>query len=203
ELAHYGGEDAPWMKVVVARLMADLGLSQRTFCSQYEPVPPQLEIHTLIDWEGPSDLIQDRMLALMALSPSEGFSNPRLPQQFVPLRMLLRNQPKLSIVVSSRVDDFGIDCVKRLQVMLKMTAYGCHSSRILCEVVVIEWAPLPGRARLVDVLESSSRLPSVVIRIVTVPYSLHRQFPGHRLWTFPDSVAANVGFGRATGEWIL
>ncbi|KAF4705015.1 hypothetical protein FOZ63_018810 [Perkinsus olseni] len=202
ELAHYGGEDAPWMKVIVARLMGDLGLSQRTFCSQYEPVPPNLEIQTLIDWEGPSDLIQDRMLSLMALSPSEGFSNPRAPHQFVPLRMLLRNQPKLSIVVSSRVDDFGVDSVKRLQVMLQMAAYGCHSSRILCEVLVIEWAPLPGRARLVDVLESS-RLPSVVIRIVTVPYSLHRQFPGHRLWTFPDSVAANVGFGRATGEWIL
>ncbi|KAF4738770.1 hypothetical protein FOZ63_000233, partial [Perkinsus olseni] len=203
ELAHYAEEDTAWMKVVVARLMADLGLSQRKFCSRFEPVPPNLEIQTLIDWEGPSDLIQDRMLSLMALTDAGDFSNARVPQQFVPLRMLLKNQPKLSIVVSSRVDDFGVDSVKRLQVMLKMAAYGCHSSRILCEVLVIEWAPLPGRARLVDALESSSRLPSVVIRVVTVPYSLHRQFPGHRLWTFPDSVAANVGFGRATGEWIL
>lgn len=113
-------------------------------------------------------------------------------------------QPYLTIVVTSRNDDYGGPYGDRILKPLQFNCERLAEHGIAFEVVLVEWDPVPGRPRLSEVLPKELPAPaaSVLRRIVVAPeyQSALTQNPRAR---YLEYVAKNVGVRRAAGSFVL
>ena len=80
-----------------------------------------------------------------------------------------------------------------------------HSrSGAVLEVMLVEWAPLPGGQRLQNLLEDSFPIiPGLSFLIVTVEAEAAPSYIGVDGHEFLEYSAKNVGVRRASGRWVL
>jgi hypothetical protein len=114
-----------------------------------------------------------------------------------------RDRPHLSIVVVSRNDDHGGNPLERMQQFVDAWEFHCIRLGLHAELIVVEWNPPSGRARLSSVLQWSGDNGPLDVRIITVPPEVHARYAhGDRLPLY-QMIGKNVGIRRARGQFIL
>lgn len=107
------------------------------------------------------------------------------------------SQPYLSVVITGRNDDYGIDFVGRLNTFIRHLDYQVRGQVNFAELIIVEWNPLPDRAPLSDVIPKTA----MPVKIVTVPAEIH-----DTLGTASpvlEFFGKNVGIRHSTGEFVL
>jgi len=88
----------------------------------------------------------------------------------------LRENPYLSIVMTSRNDDYGGNALRRMQVSLLGRLEQLEKCHIESELVIVDWNPPTDRPLLKDVLRWPARLRYCTVRIIVVPPSIHKRY---------------------------
>jgi len=113
--------------------------------------------------------------------------------------------PFLSIVLTGRNDEYGVDFRARFLRTLAFNVRELDACRVPFEVVFVEWAPPAGRALLIDgVLETIPRLrDGRSFRGIAVDRAYHDALSLNPRLEYLEFVAKNVGIRRAAGEYVL
>lgn len=113
-------------------------------------------------------------------------------------------QPYLTIVVTSRNDDYGGPYADRIVKPLQFNCDRLSEHGIPYEVVLVEWDPVPGRPRLAELLprELTGVDPGLVRRIVVAPEYQPALTQNARV-PYLEYIAKNVGVRRAAGAFVL
>lgn len=116
----------------------------------------------------------------------------------------MSQHPYLSIVVTSRNDDYGGPYTDRVLRPLQFNCDRLAEHGVAFEVILVEWAPIPGRPRLSELLprELSPAASSALRRIVVHPgyQAALTQNPRQR---YLEYLAKNAGIRRAAGAFVL
>ena len=111
-------------------------------------------------------------------------------------------KPIFSFVAAARNDDYGGNWINRLDTYVKMLAYQAKRTKTPCELVFVEYNPIPGKKLLADEL-SIPKNPYFESRFIIVPPEFHQTLPGHEKTHICEFIAKNIGAKRARGEWIV
>ena len=110
--------------------------------------------------------------------------------------------PYLSVVVTTRNDDHGGDPLRRLQAFVNVFEQQCRRTGLSAELIVVEWNPPHGRARVGSLLRLPDP-PFCTYRFVEVPAELHDRLQYADVLPLFQMIAKNVGIRRARGEFVL
>ena len=110
-------------------------------------------------------------------------------------------EPYISFVVTARNDDHGGNLLRRMQIFVTGLMEQAKRHNLGAELILVEWNPPPDRPRLSQAL-SWPRGPCRV-RIIEVPYEIHRRFQHSDKLPIFQMIAKNVGIRRAQGRFIL
>jgi len=114
------------------------------------------------------------------------------------------SDPRLSIVLTGRNDEHGSDFRARFFRTLRFNARQLASRGIAHEYVFVEWAPLPDRPRLFDLIrEAIPDLDPGTLRWVVVDARYQDALSQNPLLQYLEFFAKNVGIRRASGEFVL
>src|SRR5215510_1432114 len=111
-------------------------------------------------------------------------------------------EPYLSVVLATRNDDHGGNPLWRLQAFIDTFDAQCRRTGLDAEVIIVEWNPPAGRARLIDILPLP-RHPACAYRFVEVPPELHATLSHAEALPLFQMIAKNVGIRRARGAFVL
>lgn len=106
--------------------------------------------------------------------------------------------PYLSIVITGRNDNYGVNFLGRLNTFLKSLNYQVEQFPNLIEVILVEWNPPPDTPPLKDVIFTPNNLQ---LRIITVSNDVHKLL--HSSSPMLEFYAKNVGIRRANGKFVL
>ena len=115
---------------------------------------------------------------------------------------MLDSDYKLSIVVTSRNDDFGKDMVHRLRLFTDSIMELGEQFGLSAEIIVVEWNP-PDGPRLYDVLSPEVESSTIPIRFIEVPPEAHSALRNSDVLPLFQMIAKNVGIRRARGQYVL
>src|SRR6266545_3303669 len=111
--------------------------------------------------------------------------------------------PYLSVVVTARNDDHGGDLLGRMQIFLDAWLNQCRRHGLDCELILVEWNPPAGRARLAQALRWQADTGPCRVRIVEVPPEVHARYRHAGVLPLYQMIAKNAGIRRALGRFIL
>ena len=114
-----------------------------------------------------------------------------------------KTAPYISIVATARNDNHGGDMLKRLRVFVKGLIAQCNKFQLPCELVMVEWNPIPNQPLLTEVLPSVSEQDYLSIRYVVVPPNIHQAFAFSKEIPLFQMIAKNVGIRRARANFVL
>jgi hypothetical protein len=114
------------------------------------------------------------------------------------------DEPSLSIVLTGRNDDYGLDFKARFFRTLRFNAAQLTARGIPHEFVFIEWAPPPHRPRLIDlVFDAVPELDRRVFSWYVVDARYHQALSLNPRLEYHEFLAKNVGVRRARGRFVL
>jgi hypothetical protein len=115
-----------------------------------------------------------------------------------------RADPRLSLVVALRNEQYGGDLFGRMRSFLRNVAWLSRRQRVRVEVILVEWCLLASEPSLAEILGEPSPSGSLPVRVIRVSWetaaSRFDQADEMILWTF---TAKNIGVRRARSEFIL
>jgi hypothetical protein len=113
--------------------------------------------------------------------------------------------PSLAIVVTARNDGYGGDPVERIVKPLQFNAARLAGHGVACEIILVEWDPVPGRPLLAELLPShlDELDPLCTLRRIVVDAEYQRALTQNPHAGYLEYVAKNVGIRRAGAPWIL
>jgi hypothetical protein len=109
----------------------------------------------------------------------------------------------LSVVAVSRNDDHGGEMRARMQHFVDGFIAQCRRHDLAAELILVEWNPPPDRPPLDDALVWPDEFGPAKVRIVTVPTSVHADFPHSTVLPLFQMIGKNVGIRRARGRYVL
>jgi hypothetical protein len=112
------------------------------------------------------------------------------------------SDPYLSVVVVTRNDDHGGNPLTRLQAFVNTFDAQCKRTGLDVEVVVVEWNPPDGKARVSELLECPANC-AFPVRFVEVPPDLHARLEHADVLPLFQMIGKNVGVRRARGQFVL
>ena len=112
-------------------------------------------------------------------------------------------QPYISVVVAARNDDHGGNMLGRMQAFLNAWIGQAEKYGLPSEIVIVEWNPPAGRAKLMDALEWPKDASLCEVRFVEVSPDLHSRFQNADAIPLHQMIAKNAGIRRARGEFVL
>ena len=113
-------------------------------------------------------------------------------------------EPALSIVLTGRNDDHGVDFRTRFFRTLRFNAEQLAAQGIAHEFVFVEWAPPPERPRLVDlVFDAVPGLEPGRCAWYVVDGRYHQALSLNPRLAYHEFIAKNVGIRRARGRFVL
>lgn len=116
---------------------------------------------------------------------------------------MITKNPYLSIVVTSRNDNHDITLLKRMRIFYTSLIYQLEKYKLSSELIIVEWNPPTHKPRLIKVLPKIKSNKFAQVKIISVPQSIHKQFPNSKTLGLYQFIAKNVGIRRAKGEFIL
>jgi len=111
--------------------------------------------------------------------------------------------PRISIVIAARNDDYGGNFLHRMQVFINCLFPLWSRYELSAELIIVEWNPPEDKVGLADALTWPSHIPPGAVRIIEVPAALHRRLPNWDRIAMFEYMAKNVGIRRANGEFVL
>jgi len=115
----------------------------------------------------------------------------------------LKEIPYLSIIMTSRNDDYGGNALRRMQISINGRLEQLERHRIESELILVDWNPPADRPLLKDVLLWPERLKYCTIRNIVVPPAIHHRYEHSDKTPMNVIVAINCGIRRARGQFIL
>ena len=105
--------------------------------------------------------------------------------------------PYISVVITGRNDDYGVDFVGRLNTFIRHLDHQVGNTKDFAELVIVEWNPLRDRSPLKDVIVPTG----MPVRIITVSPEIHDAIGA----TSPvlEFFGKNTGIRRSRGEFVL
>lgn len=111
--------------------------------------------------------------------------------------------PYLSVVVTARNDDHGGNLLRRMQAFVNGWVHQCKRHDLSAELIVVEWNPPAGKARLAEVLRWPADLGPCAVRFLEVPAEIHGRYRYADCLPLYQMIAKNAGIRRACGEFVL
>jgi hypothetical protein len=111
--------------------------------------------------------------------------------------------PALSIVVTGRHDNYGGDFNERFFATLGFNHANLTERGIACEIVFVEWNPVPNRPHLSQLLAEQFPALNACLRRFVVAPEYHDAFTQNPQIGYLEYVAKNVGIRRATAPRLL
>lgn len=113
--------------------------------------------------------------------------------------------PYLSIVVTTRNDDYGENQLHRTQVFLRALLHQWRKHRLDAELIVVEWNPPPDRPSIGRALAMAPPpgFPADRLRLVAVDPAIHALCANAGRIALFEWLGKNVGIRRARGRYIL
>ena len=105
--------------------------------------------------------------------------------------------PYLSVVITGRNDDYGVDFVGRLNTFIRHLDHQVKETPGFAELIIVEWNPLPGRAPLKEIIPETA----IPIKIITVPPEVHATIGSAN--PVLEFFGKNAGIRRSNGEFVL
>jgi hypothetical protein len=112
-------------------------------------------------------------------------------------------KPLLSIVVTSRNDNHGVNLLGRMQTFVNALIDQCKQHNLHAELILVEWNPPTDRPRLAEALNWPDNPHPCDVRIIEVPEYIHRRFAHSDRLPLFQMIAKNVSIRRARGQFIL
>ena len=113
-------------------------------------------------------------------------------------------EPTISIVLTGRNDEHGVDFRARFFRTLRFNAEQLAAAGIPHEFVFVEWAPPPHRPRLIDlVFDAFPGLDRGVCTWYVVDGRYHQALSLNPRLEYHEFIAKNVGVRRARGRFVL
>jgi hypothetical protein len=116
---------------------------------------------------------------------------------------MLSKSPHLSIVAVSRNDDHGGTLLVRMQHFIDCLSEQVNISQVPVELILVEWNPPKDRPSLERALSLPGPSQYFIVRIITVPYEVHKKFQNSDKLAIFQMIGKNVGIRRARGQFIL
>ena len=114
-----------------------------------------------------------------------------------------QTEPYLSIVAASRNDNHGGDMLKRMRIFVKGLIHQCNTSKLPCELIMVEWNPVEGQPLLNEILPPAAKEDYLTIRYIQVPPVIHNKLAFSQQIPLFQMIAKNVGIRRAKGKFVL
>lgn len=108
------------------------------------------------------------------------------------------NNPYISVVVTTRNDNYGENMAQRLNMFISGLDYYQSLHPHLFELVIVEWNPPPSSESLSSIIPTCNNLP---IRIITVSPEYHNKLGIKR--SLAEWPAKNVGLRRTRSPFVL
>lgn len=115
----------------------------------------------------------------------------------------IKENPYLSIVITSRNDEHGGNMLQRMQISLSGLLEQLEKHRIESELILVDWNPPDDRPLLKDVLKWPEGLRYCTILGIVVSPSIHQRYEHSDKLPMNVVVAINCGIRRARGQFIL
>lgn len=112
-------------------------------------------------------------------------------------------QPYLTIVLTSRNDDYSGGALPRLQICVDSLLERALQYQLELELILVDWNPPEDKAPLKDSVDWSMTNDYSTIRVIEVPPSIHQQLRFSDKLPFFPHTARNVGARRARGKFVL
>jgi hypothetical protein len=113
------------------------------------------------------------------------------------------DRPYLSLVIAARNDSYGGNFLRRFQMFFHSVQRLLTSPDPFAELVIVEWNPPPDSPRLSEVIAVPTGIPAGRVRMVEVPWQVHRNLPNSDKFGLYEYLAKNVGVRRARGDFVL
>lgn len=111
--------------------------------------------------------------------------------------------PYLSLVVTSRNDDHGLNIKQRMQFFVDGWFHQAKRFNLPSELVFVEWNPPQDRPKLIDALRWPEERGPSALRIIEVPPDVHARFHVADKLPLIQFTAKNAGIRRAKGAFVL
>ncbi|MCC7166528.1 MAG: hypothetical protein IT565_03070 [Rhodospirillales bacterium] len=111
--------------------------------------------------------------------------------------------PYLSLVVTSRNDDHGLNIMQRMQFFVDGWFHQARRFGLPSELIFVEWNPPPDRPRLFEALRWPAERGPCRLRILEVPESIHARYRVGDKLPLIQFTAKNAGIRRARGTFVL
>jgi hypothetical protein len=114
-----------------------------------------------------------------------------------------QGRPYISVVVTTRNDDHGVNPLRRTQAFINGLIEQCNRHKVPMELVIVEWNPPANRLPLADQLHWPPNRDYCPVRIIRVPPSIHARYQYGDMLPLYQMIAKNAGIRRSRGDYIL
>ena len=114
----------------------------------------------------------------------------------------MNHKPYLSIVITSRNDDYQGNGFIRMQTSVNSLLVQAKQYNLRAELIIVDWNPPSDKPLLKDAVFLPDDLGPLVIRFIVVPYQIHKSYKCSPKMNMVPVAALNVGIRRAEGEFI-
>jgi hypothetical protein len=112
-------------------------------------------------------------------------------------------QPRISFVLPVHDPAYGGGLIGRAQKFLSGLLELANRYQLPCEVIFVEWNPVPNVPPFRQQLRWPENLGCVVLRFIEVPPEIHKSLPNAEQILIFEYIAKNVGLRRARGKFFL
>lgn len=110
--------------------------------------------------------------------------------------------PLVTFVMYARNDGYTSDFVARMRLSIMVLQAQASHHRVTIEILIVEWNPPADRSSLKDALNLAPTDDFSVVRIVTVPPEEHARCKLASAKGMNPARALNVGYRRASGQFV-
>lgn len=115
-------------------------------------------------------------------------------------------QPKISLVLTGRNDNYGGDFRSRLQKCISNAYEQLQKAGIGSEIIFVNYNPVSENPPIEDFINWPSSTDKVKVRLITVPNEVHQQLVAdgaRRPVPVLEYLGKNAGIRRSCGEFVL